>query len=73
MRLQPGRVTSMVREAIAGGGSITCHKTLSYGEYPDYGEAVCRGFYDTVGERTNVIRVINRLGGFREVPPPTKE
>jgi len=63
----------MVREAIAGGGSITCHKTLSYGEYPDYGEAVCRGFYDTVGERTNVIRVINRLGGFREVPPPTKE
>lgn len=70
MRLRPGRVSEMVRESIAGGGSITCHKTLDYGEHPDYGEAMCRGFYDAVGERTNVIRVINRLGGFQEVPPP---
>lgn len=70
MHLRPGRVRDMVNESIRRGGAITCHKTLSYGEHPGYGEAMCRGFYDTVGERTNIIRVIHRLGGFREVPEP---
>lgn len=73
MHLEPGRVAQMVRDSVAAGGAITCHKTLPYGEHPDYGEAVCRGFFDTVGERTNIIRIVNRLGGYREVPPPGED
>lgn len=72
MSLRPGRIKDMVDSSIAGGGSITCHQTLCYGEFPDYGEAMCRGFYDAVGEGTNVIWVMHRLGGFDEVPPPKK-
>jgi hypothetical protein len=70
MHLKPGRVRDMVDESIAAGGAITCHKTLRYGEHPEFGEAMCRGFYDAVGDRTNIIRVVHRLGGFAEVPPP---
>lgn len=73
MHLRPGRVTEMVRSAVAGGGTITCHSTLEYGEHPDYGEAVCRGFYDSVGPRSQIVRIVERLGGYTEVPPPGEE
>lgn len=73
MHLRRGRVAEMVRDSVAGGGAITCHKTLPYGDHPDFGEAMCRGFYDTVGERSNIIRVMHRLGGFLEVAPPVDE
>lgn len=70
MHLRPGRVKQMVRDSLAGGGFITCHKTLAYGEHPDAGEAICRGFFDAHGPRSNVIRIWGRLGGFAEVPEP---
>lgn len=48
------------------GTALMCHKT-TYGQAER--EAVCRGFYDAYGESINIIRVINRLGGFEEVDP----
>ena len=71
MRLRPGRVKDMVDGALGEGGFITCHKTLSYGEYPEVGEAICRGFFDAHGPRSNIIRIYSRLGGFDEVPDPS--
>ena len=73
MRLNPGRLRGMVDEALSGGGYITCHDTLTYGANPDFGPAVCRGFYDAHGERSNLIRIMDRLGGTVEVAPPQKE
>jgi hypothetical protein len=73
MHLDAGRVRDMVDESLAGGGYITCHQTLTYGEHPDFGPAVCRGFYDAHGHRSNLIRIMGRLDGIAEVPPPAKE
>lgn len=73
MQLRSGRVKDMVETALRGGGTITCHKTLSYGGHPGFGEAVCRGFYDAHGGRSNFVRVIERIGGFAEVAEPEDE
>ena len=73
MSLREGRLRDLIEDNVAAGAALTCHQTLSYGDHPEFGEAVCRGFYDTVGTRTNIIRVMERLGGFAEVEPPKEE
>ncbi len=73
MRLNRGRVQDMVQGALQGGGYITCHSTLPYGDNPEYGGAVCRGFFDSYGELSQIIRISERLSGLTEVPPPAKE
>lgn len=74
MRLKPGRVRGMVRDAIGGGGYITCHATLTGPHNPTRTRnAICRGFYDAYAHLSNVLRVFGRLGGFTEVAPPPKE
>jgi hypothetical protein len=70
MKLRPGRVHGMVEDSLRGGGFITCHQTLPYGGHGDVRPAVCRGFFDAHGERSNLLRVWSRLGGFDFVPPP---
>ena len=61
----------MVRAALQQGQQgIICHQTLSYGEHPDFGGALCRWFYDTYGSQNNFIRCITRIGGFEEVELP---
>lgn len=73
MHLNRGRVKAMVTDTLDGGGFITCHKTLPYGDHPDFGPAICRGFFDRYAQRSNVLRAWERLGGFVEVAPPTEE
>lgn len=77
MHLRPGRLRDMVSQALREGSQgIICHDTLTYGDYPDFGPALCRGFYDKFGPQNNFIRVMQRLGaldgtsGFTEVAPP---
>lgn len=70
MSLRPGRVGQMVSGSLSGGGFITCHQTLSYGDHPEIGNAVCRWFYDNFGARSNLLRIFTRQGGFTEVSPP---
>jgi hypothetical protein len=71
MRLRPGRLRQMVSDACQEGTQgIICHSTLSYGEHPGFGGALCRGFYDAAGHRNNFVRIMERLGGFTEVDPP---
>jgi hypothetical protein len=61
MHLQPGRVKEMVEGSLAGGAYITCHQTLPYGAYPETAPAVCRGFYDAHGDRSQAIQIATRL------------
>lgn len=65
MRLEPGRLQGMVREAVADDSAITCHSTL-YRE--DVDQAVCRGFAD--GYATLPLRLAAALDVLEEVPPP---
>ncbi len=66
MKLRKGRL----RELADPNAHLTCHQTISYGSHPEIGETLCRGYYDTIGERNNYIRVMHRIGGFKEVEPP---
>ncbi len=71
MHLRAGALKSLTNDALQQGSQgVICHDTLSYGAYPDFGGALCRGFYDQFGPRNNFIRVMERLGGFTEVDPP---
>lgn len=72
MKLRAGRLADLLRTNRQNGTALICHKT-TYDQAPDLGEVVCRGFYDAYGESINVIRVMNRLGGFEEVDPPETE
>lgn len=71
MHLSAGRVKSMTEAALREGTQgVICHQTLPYGDNPEFGPALCRGFYDKFGPRNNFIRIMGRLGGFTEVEPP---
>lgn len=73
MKLHEGRVKGMVEDALNAGGFIVCHKTLPGSMNPEKVQAaVCRGFYEGFGPRSNVLRIYDRLGGFIEVDPPAK-
>jgi hypothetical protein len=65
MHLHPGRLKDLVDQNLARGTLLICHKT-TYGQAPE--EIVCRGFYDAYGPQQAVYQVVQRLGGFREVP-----
>lgn len=68
--LRPGRLREITNEALRAGSYIVCHSTLP-GTPGAATPAVCRGFYDRFS--TNFIRIMLRLGGFVEIPVPTKE
>jgi hypothetical protein len=57
MRLQPGRLAGMVREAERDQSAIICHSTL-YQDGVD--QAVCKGFYDR--HSTQPLQIAERLG-----------
>jgi hypothetical protein len=62
MRLRPGRVRGMVRDAIRDDSFIPCHQTL------DDEQAVCRGFYDRFGDRTLGCRLGHFIGVIDAYP-----
>lgn len=75
MDLRPGRVRQMVQDTIRQGGVIPCHQTLSYGGHQEFegGPAACRRFYAQSGDRSNLVRIYDRLGGWTQVSPPEEE
>lgn len=71
MRLRPGRLAELMSEALREGcQGMICHDTLPGLAPEGYLPAMCRGFYDAYGTRSNFVRVIGRIGGFTEVGPP---
>ena len=61
--LRRGRLKSLIDSARRGGSYVVCHSTFS--STP----AACRGFVDRYS--TNLIRIIERLGGWVEIPAPS--
>lgn len=59
MRLPPGRLAGMVKEAVEAESCIPCHSTLPY--WPEGGDeqAVCRGFFDR--HKTQALQIAERL------------
>ena len=48
MHLGPERTAAFIRQVLGAGSYVVCHETLTYGDFPDYGSAICRGFFDAV-------------------------
>jgi hypothetical protein len=67
MGLRKGRLKGMIENCLSEGDYFACHETLSYGQHPEVGEAMCRGLYDAFGPQINLVRIYERLGGFDEV------
>lgn len=74
MHLNPGRLQDLVRQNLAADAALVCHQTLTYGDHPEFGAALCRGFFDSYGHYVNLIRIMGRLGGINDtIAPPAKE
>jgi hypothetical protein len=66
--VEGARVAGMVRDTIAQeGATVVCHHTL-YGAKQE--NAICRGWYDRLADRDNVLRLAKAMGAIEEVPPP---
>ena len=46
MHLGPEQTAAFVRRVLAESTYVVCHQTLTYGDNPDFGPAICRGFFD---------------------------
>lgn len=70
MHLRTGRLKDITDEALEANTFVVCHSTLSGPQNPTHvAPAVCRGFYDNFGYRSNLLRIYGRLGGFTEIDP----
>ena len=47
MHLGRGRTAAFIRQVLDAGSYVVCHDTLTYGDFPGYGPAICRGFFDS--------------------------
>lgn len=64
------RVAGMVRETMdEPGATVVCHSTL-YRD--DVRHAICRGWYDRLGDRDPILRMAVAMGVIEEQDPPTK-
>ena len=74
MHLREGALKDLIRANTGPDAlGLVCHQTLPYGDYPEFGAALCRWFFDAYGPLANGIRVFSRLGGFTEVDPPEED
>jgi hypothetical protein len=70
MHLGPEQTAAFVRRALAEGTFVVCHQTLTYGDHPDFGPAICRGFFDAFAGRSPALRLLRAFGRLIEVAQP---
>ena len=68
--LGPEGLRAFIAGALDAGTFVVCHDTLTYGNYPDYGPATCRGFYDAYSDRSPALILLRACQRLVEVPPP---
>jgi hypothetical protein len=70
MHLRPGRFEEVIRSHLESGALLTSHSTLSYGDHPKFGPAVCAGFWARYGMQTAAGRFAKLVIGIIRVDPP---
>jgi len=70
MHLGPERTAAFIRQVLDAGSYVVCHDTLIYGDFPDYGPAICRGFFDSYRNRSRDLLILQAGRRLTEVPPP---
>jgi hypothetical protein len=66
-------VDELIDRNIAAEALLTCHSTLPYGANPDFGPAVCAGFWSLHGMSVLAGRLAMRMRGIIRVKPPGEE
>jgi len=70
MHLGPERLRAIIGGALAAGSFVVCHDTLTYGDFPDYGPAICRGFFDAYAGQSPALIFLQAFQRLTETPPP---
>jgi hypothetical protein len=47
---------------------VVCHDTLTYGDFPDYGPAICRGFFDAYKDKSPALILLRAYQRLAEAP-----
>ena len=63
MHLGAEHTAAFVRQALDAGSYVVCHQTLTYGDHPDFGPAICRGFFDAYATRSPALRLLQAFAG----------
>ena len=70
MHLGPGQTTAFARRVLAEGTYVVC-QTLTYGDNPDFGPAICPGLFRCLRlGRSSALRLLRAFGRLIEVGPP---
>lgn len=64
------RAEEVIGRNVAAGALLTCHSTLPYGPYPEFGPAVCAGFWGRHGLATAAGRIAKLYLGIVRIMPP---
>lgn len=63
-------IEELIARNVSAGALLTCHSTLPNGLYPEFGPAVCAGFWARHGLSTAAGRIARfMLGVVRPMPP----
>ena len=73
MHLGAEHTAAFVRQALDAGSYVVCHQTLTYGDHPGFGPAICRGFFDAYATRSPALRLLRAFSRLTEVEPPRPE
>lgn len=67
------RAAEVIKANVDRGALLTCHKTLPYGPHPEFGPAVCSGFWAAHAMETAAGRMAKVLLGITRIAPPDDE
>ena len=67
------RAAEVIGTNVARGALLTCHTTLPYGPHPDFGPAVCAGFWAREAMKTAAGRMARFVLGVTRIAPPREE
>lgn len=72
MHLGPARLAAFVRETLQRDSYVVCHDTLTYNDHPDFGPAICRGFFDAYANQSLALKILRSYNRLIEVDPPAE-
>ena len=64
------RAAQVIQANVDAGALLTCHTTLPYGDDPEFGPAVCAGFWAAHGQQTTAGQIAQHLIGITRINPP---
>ena len=68
--VSPEKAQEVIDANVANDAVLTCHQTLSYGDYPEFHPAVCGGYWVKYKDKVLAAHIAERFVGILLVDPP---